>query len=228
MSDNKFILKAKVCTNLARITGNWEIAAIVLDSLDMQDASGSVFKEGVSGFRGVIITTSNGYWEDFEYLYISEQELVKLYNDATHGTRFIYYSESSGDLFPEKLSSYSVVATDGWSALLYPVESYPTYIFRGSGEYELIKEGKMRVLADSLYYCIQYSSVKNYFIYFDSKGVIQSEKRSRADLKWFQQKYLVEGSLCFSLDSEQSEYTKYSLLKTARLSADKQYELAIV
>lgn len=60
MSDNKFILKAKVCTNLARITGNWEIAAIVLDSLDMQDASGSVFKEGVSGFRGVIITTSNG------------------------------------------------------------------------------------------------------------------------------------------------------------------------
>lgn len=227
MSDNKFILKAKVCTNLARITGNWEIAAIVLDSLDMQDASGSVFKEGVSGFRGVIITTSNGYWEDFEYLYISEQELVKLYNESTHGTRFIYYSESSGDLFPEKLSSYSVVATDGWSALWYPVESYPTYIFRCSGEYELIKEGKMRVLADSLYYCIQYSSVKNYFIYFDSKGVIQSEERSSADLKWFQQKYLVEGSLCFSLDSEQSEYTKYSLLKTARLSADKQYELAI-
>jgi len=227
MSDNKFILKAKVCTNLARITGNWEIAAIVLDSLDMQDASGSVFKEGVSGFRGVIITTSNGYWEDFEYLYISGQELVKLYNDSTHGTRFIYYSESSGDLFPEKLSSYSVVATDGWSALWYPVESYPTYIFRGNGEYALIKEGKTRVLVDSLYYCIQYSSVENYFIYFDSKGVIQSEKRSRADLKWFQQKYLVEGSLCFSLDSEQSEYTKYSLLKTARLSADKQYELAI-
>lgn len=45
MSDNRFILKAKVCTDLACLTSNWQIAAIVLGSLDMPESSGSVFKE---------------------------------------------------------------------------------------------------------------------------------------------------------------------------------------
>lgn len=88
MSKQEFILEAKEYTDSCEINGSWEIAAIVLDSIKDSSFSGG-------GFKGALIT----YWERSEtlgggkhsdYVYVSESELIKLYNESNYGKRFIY------------------------------------------------------------------------------------------------------------------------------------------
>ena len=225
MSDtHEFILEAKEYTDGCKINGSWEIAAIVLDNIDDLSFSGG-------GFKGAIITywerseTLGGDGEYSDYVYVSESELIKLYNESSYGKRFIYYSDSKGLIFPYKLGSYTEVATDGWTALWYDIMSYPAYISCGAGKYSLVSEGHIRVLYDGLYCCLAYSTAE--FEYFDSKGVLQKKVWSDKALNWVKRKLFIENDLFLSLESIYSAFVKYYLRKTAELSVNKEYQLAV-
>lgn len=225
MSDtHEFILEAKEYTDGCKINGSWEIAAIVLDNIDDSSFSGG-------GFKGAIITywerseTLGGDGEYSDYVYVSESELIKLYNESSYGKRFIYYSDSKGLIFPYKLGSYTEVATDGWTALWYDIMSYPAYISCSDGKYSLVSEGHIRVLYDGLYCCLAYSTAE--FEYFDSKGVLQKKVWSDKALNWVKRKLFIENDLFLSLESIYSAFVKYYLRKTAELSVNKEYQLAV-
>lgn len=224
MSKQEYILEVKEYTDGCKINGSWEIAAIVLDNIDDSSFSGG-------GFKGAIITywerseTLGGDGEYSDYVYVSESELIKLYNESNYGKRFIYYSDSKGLIFPYKLGSYNEVATDGWTALWYEIMSYPAYISCGAGKYSLVSEGHIRVLRDGLYCCLAYSKAE--FEYLDSKGVLQKNVWSDKALNWIKRKLFIENDLFLSLESIYSAFVKYYLRKTAELSVNKEYQLAV-
>lgn len=225
MSKQEFILEAKEYTDSCEINGNWEIAAIVLDHIEDSSFSGG-------GFKGALIT----YWEIGEtlgdgehsdYVYVSESELIKLYNEFNYGKRFIYYSDSESLVFPYLLGSYNVEATDGWSALWYDVMSYPAYISCGVGKYSLVSEGHIRDLYDSLYHFLAYGALGSELEYFNSKGVLQQKIWSETELNWVKRKLFTENDLFLSHKSKYSAFIKYYFRKTAKLAVDKEYQLAL-
>ena len=117
------------------------------------------------------------------------------------------------------------MATDGWTALWYDIMSYPAYISCGAGKYSLVSEGHIRVLYDGLYCCLAYSTAE--FEYFDSKGVLQKKVWSDKALNWVKRKLFIENDLFLSLESIYSVFVKYYLRKTAELSVNKEYQLAV-
>ena len=225
MSKQEFILEAKEYTDSCEINGNWEIAAIVLDSIKDSSFSGG-------GFKGALIT----YWEIGEtfgggkhsdYVYVSESELIKLYNEFNYGKRFIYYSDSESLVFPYLLGSYNVEATDGWTALWYDIMSYPTYISCGAGKYSLVSEGHIRDLYGSLYHFLAYGVLGSELEYFNSKGVLQQKIWSETELNWVKHKLFIENDLFLSHKSKYSAFIKYYFRKTEELAVDKDYQLAL-
>lgn len=240
MGEQEFILEAKDYSfDENKKDSVFQIAAIVIATVGDVTRLGKSFKHGVGGFKGALIT----YWQSWEnketgelegkysdYEYVSEAELVKLYNESEeHGKRYVYYGEDE-NLFPYKIAEYDVVATDGWSALWYEPISYPNYISCGDSKYQLVSEGHIRGLFGSLYGCLNYGTsglIVSKFEYFDSKGVIQEKIWSDEALIWVQRKLLVEDELFLSLNDRESAFVKYWIRKTAELSTNEEYALAV-